>query len=49
MIIRPERRASNGERHESDEGDWRNAPDRGYAMLDELSREDILLAVASLT
>ena len=38
-----------GEHHESGERDRRDDPDNGSRTLDELSREDILRALASLT
>ena len=38
----------NGEHHESSEWDWRDDPDSGSRTLDELSREEILRALAGL-
>ena len=38
----------NGERHESGEPDWRDDPGDGSRTLDELSREEILRALAGL-
>ena len=37
-----------GEHHESGEHDWRGGPDDGFKTLDELSREELLRALASL-
>ena len=37
-----------GERDESAERGWRDDPDSSNKMLDELSREEILLALAGL-
>ena len=37
-----------GENQESGEPSWRDGPDNGSKMLDELSREDILRALAGL-
>ena len=38
----------NGEHHESGKGDLRDGPDDGYKTLDELSREELLRALAGL-
>ena len=38
----------NGERHESGVQDWRHAPGNGCRAPEELSREEILRALASL-
>ena len=38
----------NRERHESGERDWRDGPGNGSGTLDQLSREEILLALAGL-
>ena len=38
----------NAEHKESGEGDWPDDPGSGYKTLDELSREDILRALAGL-
>ena len=38
----------NGEHHDSGEQDWRDGPDDGYKTLDELSREELLRALAGL-
>ena len=48
MMILPRRKAMNGECHESGERDWRDGPNDGIKMLDELSREEILRALAGL-
>ena len=42
------RKAVNGEHHESGERDWPDAPADGSRALDELSREEILRALAGL-
>ncbi len=38
----------NGEHNDSGEQDWRDGPDSEFRKLDELSREEILRALASL-
>ena len=38
----------NGEHHEPGEGDWRDDPGNGSRALDELSREEMLRALAGL-
>ena len=37
-----------GEHHQSGEPDWPGDPDNGFRTLDELSREEILIALAGL-